>query len=45
MDGNCAADLFRDHIPDPETADDIAKEIARLEWEEDERLTDKQAWI
>jgi hypothetical protein len=39
MVGRRAAELFRDHVPDPETADAIAEETARLKQEEDDRLT------
>ena len=38
MDGRRAAALFADHVPDPETADAIEKELARLRQEEEDAL-------
>jgi antitoxin (DNA-binding transcriptional repressor) of toxin-antitoxin stability system len=38
MDGKKAAALFADHTPDPETADAIEKELARLKQEEEDAL-------
>jgi len=38
MDGKEAAALFADHTPDPQTADAIEKELARLKQEEDDAL-------
>jgi prevent-host-death family protein len=38
MDGKQAAALFADHVPDPETADAIEKELARLKQEEEHAL-------
>jgi hypothetical protein len=34
MEGKEAADLFRDHLGDPEAADAIAREMAKLSEEE-----------
>ena len=38
MDGKRVAALFADHVPDPETADAIEKELTRLRQEEDDAL-------
>jgi hypothetical protein len=38
MDGEKAAALFADHVPDPETAAAIEKELARLKREEEDAL-------
>jgi len=38
MDGKEAAALFADHVADPEAADAIEKELARLRQEEDDAL-------
>jgi hypothetical protein len=40
MDCKQAVELFRDHAPDPETAEAIARELARLREEEESRLAD-----
>jgi prevent-host-death family protein len=41
MDAKQAAALFADHVPDPETADAIEKELARLKQEEEDALADR----
>ncbi len=38
MDGTQAAALFADHTPDPETADAIERELARVRQEEEDAL-------
>ena len=38
MDGKQAAALFADHVPDPETASAIEKELARLKQEDEDAL-------
>jgi len=38
MDGRQAAELFRGHSPDPAAADAVAREIAKLNEEEDRAL-------
>jgi prevent-host-death family protein len=38
MDGKRAAALFADHVPDPQTANAIERELLRLKQEEDDAL-------
>jgi antitoxin (DNA-binding transcriptional repressor) of toxin-antitoxin stability system len=38
MNGKAAAAWFADHVPDPETADAIEKELNRLKQEEEDAL-------
>jgi antitoxin (DNA-binding transcriptional repressor) of toxin-antitoxin stability system len=41
MDGEKAAALFSDHVPDPETAGAIEAELARLKREEEDALANR----
>ena len=38
MDGKKAAARFASHVPDPEAADEIERELARLKQEEEDAL-------
>jgi len=38
MDGKEAAALFADHVPDPQTAEAVEKELTRLKQEENDAL-------
>jgi antitoxin (DNA-binding transcriptional repressor) of toxin-antitoxin stability system len=41
IDGKEAAALFADHAPDPQAAEAIEKELARLKHEEDDALANR----